>query len=257
MTILVFILLCLVPVFQGLCYRLFLDGWWPFFSFLIIGTLALICLGLAGMFLDINAKVTPHRWKVLAWTIFGVTILNIILGLWVFWLVPFEVFTFVHILVIIQDLVSIILLFYIKGAAIFHIPEYAERTPRTIVSEPIGHKQEPADNPLDCIITTGQDGRIGRTWYYIHAKENPKLECVVDCVRMKEINEDYIGRTLFSQIASGKEIGVRISGYAIFVHPSQKTKRGREIVIDKSLLPQIQSLADTFYKTRSCGQLNN
>lgn len=98
------------------------------------------------------------------------------------------------------------------------------------------------------VLSIGQEGPWGRTWYYIHSKDNPNLECVVDCIRMVGFGEEFIGRSLFAQISSGKEIGIKIDGYAIFIHPSQKMKRESGIRIDDTLLPHIKDMADSFFK---------
>lgn len=135
------------------------------------------------------------------------------------------------------------------------LPRANTNSPSKVVQTPLATQKingsEPYENLYnDYVITTGSEGPYTRTWYYIYAKENPKFECVVDCVRMTRIKEDYAGRKLIKQIARGEEIGVRISGYSIFVHPSQKTRRESEIIIDDSLLPQIRDLAYNFYKKK-------
>lgn len=96
------------------------------------------------------------------------------------------------------------------------------------------------------VVSIGQEGPWGRTWYYIRSKDNPSFECVVDCIRMMGYGEEYLGKLLFSTISSGKEVGVKIDGYAIFIHPSQESKRKSEKTIDGTFLPQIQDMADSF-----------
>ena len=116
-TLLFYILIALVPLFQYLCFLSYQKGWWPFFSFLIFGSLSLLCLGLSEMVLDTNANITPSRWKLLAWSHFIMTIANISFGLWPFWLVGYDGFVFVHGLVITQDIISLIFLLYLHAAS--------------------------------------------------------------------------------------------------------------------------------------------
>lgn len=116
-TIIVCILLALVTPLQYVCYYSFRLGWWPFFSFLVFGSLALLCLGLAEWVLDSNANISPSRWKVFAWSIFLMTIANIGYGLWPFWLVEWDFLVLVHALVICQDIISLIFLLYLRGAS--------------------------------------------------------------------------------------------------------------------------------------------
>ena len=113
LTIIVSFLVLLVPLFQWLCYYMYTIGWWPFFAFLIFGFLAVGCLGLSEMLLDTNENITPRCYIAIFWCILVMTLANILFGLWPFWLVPYELFTLVHSLVVLQDIISVIILVYL------------------------------------------------------------------------------------------------------------------------------------------------
>lgn len=101
-TLIIGILLASVPIFQLLCYLTYQNGWWPFFSFLVFGTLAFICLFVSEGILEGVAQISPKKRKVLFWAYICMTVANIGLSLWPFWLVESDVFVFVHFLVIIE-----------------------------------------------------------------------------------------------------------------------------------------------------------
>lgn len=114
LTIIVILLLILVPLFQWLCYHAY--SWWdwyPFFAFLIFGTISFGCIALSEYLLGTTKIVSPRRGLFLGYTIFAMFIANVLMGLWVFWLVKFDDFVLVHGLVIIQDVVSMIILLYL------------------------------------------------------------------------------------------------------------------------------------------------
>ena len=114
LTIIVILLLILAPLFQWLCYHAY--SWWdwyPFFAFLFFGTISFGCIGLAEHLLGTTKDVSKKRGLFLGYTIFAMYIANVLMGLWVFWLVELDDFVFVHGLVIIQDIVSMIILLYL------------------------------------------------------------------------------------------------------------------------------------------------
>lgn len=114
LTGLVITLLILVPLFQWLCYHAY--SWWewyPFFAFLLFGTISFGCIGLSEHLLGTTKGIPRNRGLCLGYGILVMYIANVLMGLWVFWLVEFDVFVFVHGLVIIQDIVSLIILVYL------------------------------------------------------------------------------------------------------------------------------------------------
>ena len=112
------LLLAFVAPFQYLCFYSYQWwGWWPFFSFLVFGSLALLCIGVAEITLDTSIRISPSRWNLLAWCILIMTIADIGFGLWPFWLVEWDGFVLVHGLVLCQDIVGLIILLYLHGAS--------------------------------------------------------------------------------------------------------------------------------------------
>ena len=72
------------------------------------------------------------------------------------------------------------------------------------------------------IITKG--GNSNRKWYYIQVSHNKDLKCVVDYFNLSDSSEKCRAVELYQQISTGKSLGVRIDGYAVFVHPSVGSK---------------------------------
>ena len=60
-TILVSLFLTFVPFLQYLCYHLYEHGWYPFWAFLIFGTISLGLVGLAGNIVGTNVNLRMKR----------------------------------------------------------------------------------------------------------------------------------------------------------------------------------------------------
>ena len=114
LTALVCSLLMLIPLLHWLCYYSHTHwGWWAFFSFLVFGTLSLLCIGLSERIIDTNAVISFKRWKVLGVIISLSVLVNIMFGLWAFWDSNID---FAYLFIIYQDLASFVILFYLHGA---------------------------------------------------------------------------------------------------------------------------------------------
>ena len=111
-------LLLSVLFLQYLCYLSFLWGWFSFFSFLLFGSLSLICIGAAEYLLDTSVLTEKSIWLLLACCVLVVGLVNIAISLWPFWLVEYDLFVFVHILVIFQILACIYILSFVVGTGI-------------------------------------------------------------------------------------------------------------------------------------------
>lgn len=113
LTFLVCFLLMLVPAFHWLCYYSYSHwGWWAFFSFLVFGTLSLVCIGLSERILDTNAVISFRHWRTLGVCIIIAIVANILFGLWPFWDSSIDL---AYLLIIYQDLASLFILLFLHG----------------------------------------------------------------------------------------------------------------------------------------------
>lgn len=91
-------------------------------------------------------------------------------------------------------------------------------------------------------------GNTSRSWYYIKDASDPGLECVVDYFNMFLDEDISKAKYLNSRILNGEIVGIRVDGYAIFVHPSNQSIISKCITIDQSLLPVIEEMTSFFFK---------
>ena len=108
------------------------------------------------------------------------------------------------------------------------------------------------DNNKNYFISIGKED-YEHSWYYIQPISDVKLKCVVDCYCDLT---NYFADNIYRQIVRQEIIGVKLKGYAIFVYPCRETRQSGEIIIDTSILPQIEFMANYFLETviRSCPQ---
>lgn len=72
------------------------------------------------------------------------------------------------------------------------------------------------------VITKG--GNSKRKWYYIQVCHNKDLKCVVDYFNLSDPTEKKQAIELYQRLSTGESFGVRIDGYAVFVHPCVSSK---------------------------------
>lgn len=85
----------------------------------------------------------------------------------------------------------------------------------------------------------------GGTGYYIQ-DTYLLYSCSVDCFNVSDPLELEKARELQFRIDSGELFGVRIPGYAIYVHPSKNAYNSKHVKVTKNLLPSMNEMASFF-----------
>lgn len=85
----------------------------------------------------------------------------------------------------------------------------------------------------------------GGTGYYIQ-DTYLLYSCSVDCFNVSDPLELEKARELQYRIDNGELFGVRIPGYAIYVHPSKNAYNSEHVKVTKNLLPSMNEMASFF-----------